>query len=134
MQGDRDPQGLWRIVRKGKRFRIDLAVAIAMAYFAAGHGESERLGRELKEIREKLRELKEKRTLNQRDLTNLTEQRQKLFGDVALGLADPQEKPKINQRIIELEAAGEDLDITIKELEARETRLDRGGYGKIFRH
>ena len=90
--------------------------------------------RELKEIREKLRELEEKRALNQRDLLNATEQRQKLFGDIALGKADPEEKPKINQKIRELEGEREDLGITIEELEVRETRLDRGGYGKFYQH
>ena len=90
--------------------------------------------RELKEIREKLRELEEKRTLTERDLMNATEKRQKLFGDIALGKADPEEKAKINQGIRELEGKREDLDITIKELETRETRLDKGGYGFIYTH
>jgi hypothetical protein len=72
--------------------------------------------------------------LNQGDLLNATEQRQKLFGDVALGLGDPEEKAKINQRIRELEGELEDLDITIRELQERKARLDRGGYGKFYRH
>jgi len=90
--------------------------------------------RELKEIREKLKELREKQGLIKRDLMNATEQRQKLFGDIALGLRDPEEKPKINEKIRELEGEREDLDIAIKELEIRETRLDKGGYGKIYLH
>jgi len=58
-----------------------------------------------------------------------TEKRQKLYGDVALGLRGPEEKARINQEIRELEGEREDLDITIKELEIRETRLAKGGYG-----
>lgn len=90
--------------------------------------------RELKEIREKLGELEKKRSEIGRDLVIATEQRQKLFGDIALGLGDPGEKPKINQEIKQLEGEREDLDITIKELEVREERLDRGGYGFIHVH
>ncbi|GAI85507.1 unnamed protein product, partial [marine sediment metagenome] len=59
---------------------------------------------------------------------------QKLYGDVALGLAGPGEKARINQEVRELEEEHKDLEITIKELEIRETRLDRGGYGKFYRH
>jgi len=94
----------------------------------------EKLRRDLKEIREKLRELHKRGSEIQRDLRNATEQQQKLFGDIALGLGDPGEKAKVNQKIKELEEEREDLDITIKELEIRETRLDRGGYGKFYQH
>ena len=94
----------------------------------------EKFRRELKEIREKLRELHERGALNQRDLLTATKQRQKLFGDVALGLSDPEDKAKINQEIKQLEEERKDLDITIKELEERETRLDRGGYRKFYRY
>lgn len=90
--------------------------------------------RELKEIGEKLRELNKRESEVQRDLRTATEQRQKLYGDVALGLRGPGEKARINERIRELEGELEDLDITIKELEERGTRLDRGGYGKFYRH
>lgn len=90
--------------------------------------------RELKEIREKLRELEDKRGVNQRDLVNIRAKRKKLYGDIALGLGDPGEKPKINQEIKQLEQEREDLDITIKELEVRETRLDKGGYGHFYAH
>lgn len=90
--------------------------------------------RDLKDIREKLKELREKQRSNQGKLITATEQRKKLYGDVALGLAGPGEKARINQEIRELEGEREDLDITIRELEERETRLDRGGYGKFYRH
>lgn len=90
--------------------------------------------RELKEIREKLKELREKQRSIQGNLKTAMEQRQKLFGDVALGLRDPGEKAKVNQEIRELGGKREGLDITIKELEVREIRLDRGGYGKFYSH
>ena len=89
--------------------------------------------RELKEIREKLRELEKKRAVNQRDLKNITAKRKVLYGDIALGLADPGEKAKINQEIKRLEREREDLDITIKELEVRETILN-ASYGNFSRY
>jgi len=90
--------------------------------------------RELKEIREKLRELEKKRSEIQRDLVIAREQRQKLFGDIALGLGDLGDKAKINQEINQLEQGRDDLNITIKELEVREERLDRGGFGFVHLH
>jgi len=84
--------------------------------------------RELKEIREKLRELEDRRSKIGQDLLNAKEKRQKLYGDIALHLVDTGEKKaKINQEIKQLKEKREDLDITIEELKVREARLK--GFG-----
>jgi len=76
--------------------------------------------KEYRLIQEKLSELRKQIVANRQDLRDLKKHKQKLFGDIVLGLADSREKTKIKKRIKELEEKFEDLRITIKELEVRE--------------
>jgi len=81
---------------------------------------------EYKLIQEKLSELRKRIVANRRELRDLKKYRQKLFGDIVLGLADSKEKTKTKKRINELEEEFEDLRITIKELEVRERMYNFG--------
>jgi len=71
-------------------------------------------------IQEKLSELRKQIVTNRQELRDLKKHKQKLFGDIVLGLADSKEKNKTKKRIKDLEEEFEDLRITIKELEVRE--------------
>ena len=71
-------------------------------------------------IQGKLSELRKQIVTNRQELRDLKKYKQKLFGDIVLGLADSKEKTKTKKRIKELEEEFEDLRITIKELEVRE--------------
>ncbi|MDD5015081.1 MAG: hypothetical protein PHW73_08270 [Atribacterota bacterium] len=71
-------------------------------------------------IQGKLSELRKRIVANRQELRDLKKHKQKLFGDIVLGLADSKEKTKTKKRITELEEEFEDLRITIKELEVRE--------------
>ena len=76
--------------------------------------------KEYRLIQEKLSELRKRIVANRQELRDLKKYKQKLFGDIVLGLADSKEKTKTKKRIKELEEEFEDLRITIKELEVRE--------------
>ena len=77
-------------------------------------------------IQEKLSELRKRIVANRQELRDLKKYKQKLFGDIVLGLADSKEKTKTKKRINELEEEFEDLKITIKELEVRERMYQFG--------
>ena len=77
-------------------------------------------------IQEKLSELRKQIVANRQELRDLKKYKQKLFGDIVLGLADSKEKTKTKKRINELEEEFEDLRITIKELEVRERMYQFG--------
>jgi seryl-tRNA synthetase len=82
--------------------------------------------KEYKLIQEKLSELRKQIAANRQELRDLKKYKQKLFGDIALGLADAKEKSKTKKRIKELEEEFEDLRVTIKELEVRERMYQFG--------
>jgi len=82
--------------------------------------------KEYKLIREKLSELRKRIVANRQELRDLKKHKQKLFGDIVLGLADSKEKTKTKKRINKLEEEFEDLKITIKELEVRERMYQFG--------
>jgi len=82
--------------------------------------------KEYKLIQEKLSELRKQIVANRQELRDLKKYKQKLFGDIALGLADSKEKTKTKNKIKELEEEFEDLRITIKELEVRERMYQFG--------
>lgn len=71
-------------------------------------------------IQGKLTEFGKRIVANRQELRDLKKYKQKLFGDIALRLADSKEKTKTKKKIKELEEEFKDLRVTIKELEVRE--------------
>ena len=82
--------------------------------------------KEYRLIQEKLSEFRKRIVANRQELRDLKKHKQKLFGDIVLGLADSKEKTKTKKRINKLEEEFEDLKITIKELEVRERMYQFG--------
>ena len=59
--------------------------------------------KEYRLIQEKLSELRKRIVANRQGLRDLKKYKQKLFGDIVLGLADSKEKTKTKKKIKELE-------------------------------
>ena len=62
--------------------------------------------KEYKLIREKLSELRKRIVANRQELRDLKKHKQKLFGDIVLGLADSKEKTKTRISLLLLEGGG----------------------------
>lgn len=61
------------------------------------------------------------------ELIKLQGKRQKVFGDIYLGLVSPSKKKIINSEIRQLEEDINNADIAVTELELRQTLLKRSG-------
>lgn len=83
--------------------------------------------KEFKAIKDALNKCRSERSSKGDALDRLIETRKKVFGDIALGKVSSSEKRIVNKKIEQLRKDIEDLDITVEELELRQSLIKRDG-------